>query len=111
MLTIDKEVSLELEHETNRCRMELVTLQSQYYMLIIQNIFIENLKKHENIELYSKNELLDMLKTLENIVYELEAESSIEGMQKYNMSNSLPFIDESLQRMMHKHGFSGWKIN
>ena len=110
MRNIDEEISLKLERDTNRCRMELVSLQSRYYMLIIQKLFMENLKKHENIALYSKYEILDMLNNLETIVYDLETESTIDGLQKYEMSNSLPFIDESLQRIMDKYGFTGWEI-
>lgn len=111
MTKIEEEIRLELEHSTNRCRMELVSIQTQYYVLIIQKLFLENLKRHENIELYSKNELLDMLKTLENIIYELESESTVDGMQKYTMSNSSPFIDEALKRVMDRYGFSGWNIH
>lgn len=111
MTTTHEEISLELEQETNRCRMELVSLQSHYYKLIIQKLFIENLRKNENITLYSKVELKSMLHALEEIIDELEAESTIDGVQKYEMGNSLPFIDESLARVMKKYSFSGWEIN
>ena len=48
---VDEKISAELEIQTNKCRMELVSLQAQYYMLIIKNLYIKYLKQYENIEL------------------------------------------------------------
>ena len=110
MSAIDEELSAELEIQTNNCRMELVGMQAQYYMLIIKNLYIKYLKQHESIELYSKDELLEMLQTVEETVNELETESMIDGTQKYDMRESFVFIEECMHRVMHRYGFSGWII-
>ena len=110
MPTIDEEVSLELEHATNSCRMELVSTQAKYYMLIIKNLYMTYLKKYENIESYTKEELLEMLKIVENTVNELETESMIDGTRKYDMRESLEFIQECIHRVMVKYGFKNWVI-
>lgn len=111
MVSIYEEVSLELELATNRCRMELVSVQAQYYMLIIQNLYLTYLKKYENIELYTKAELEEMLQVVENTVNELEIESTIDGEVKYDKRESLSFIQESISRVMDQYGFSGWIID
>jgi len=111
MPSIDEKISAELEIQTNNCRMELVSLQAQYYMLIIKNLYMKYLKQYENIELYNKVELLEMLQVVENTVNELEMESMIDGTQKYDMRESLPFIEECMRRVMYRYGFSGWIIN
>jgi len=111
MLSIDEKVSTQLEIQTNNCRMQLLSLQAQYYMLIIKNLYMKYLKQYENIALYSEDELLEMLQTVEDTVNELETESMIDGTQKYDMRESLAFIEECMQRLMNRYGFSGWIIN
>ena len=34
MTKIEEEIRLELKHKTNRCRMELVSIQAQYYVAL-----------------------------------------------------------------------------
>ena len=111
MSNVDEEVSLELELATNRCRMELVSIQAQYYMLIIKGLYIKYLKQNENIEKFTKEELLEMLQAVENTVNDLETESLIDGTAKYDMRESLPFITECITRVMGKYGFVEWEIS
>ena len=110
MLSVDEKLSAQLEIQTNNCRMELVSLQAEYYMLIIKNLYLKYLKQYENIALYGENELLEMLLAVEDTVNELETESMIDGTQKYDMRESMPFIEECMYRVMHRYGFSGWII-
>jgi hypothetical protein len=90
--------------------MELLNAQGKYFMLIMKNLFLTYLREYENIALYSKEELEDMLQTLENAVNELEQESNLYGEAKYDMKDSLPFIQESIGRVMQKYNFKGWVI-
>lgn len=110
MPTIDEEVSLELEYATNRCRMELVSLQAQYYTFIIKSLYMTYLKQYEDIESFSKKELLEMLEYLEEVVGVVETESMIDGTQKYDVRESLPFIQECIHRVMDRYGFKDWVI-
>ena len=110
MSSVDEELSLELSYKTNVCRMELVEIQSKYYMLIIKNLYLTFLRRNENIDLYSREELLDMLQMVENTVDELETESTIQGMQKYEITNSSVFIEQCMQRVMKHYNFSNWDL-
>ena len=110
MFKIYEDVREELKHETNRCRMELVCMQDQYYTLIIKNLFVTYLNDNENIALYSKQELLDMLEYLGNTVEEVGIESRIDGTQTYDINESWPYIKECIQRVMQKYGFKDWDM-
>ena len=108
MSSIYEEISLELKHETNRCRMELVSMQDQYYMLMIKNLFVTYLKHNENIELYSKKEISEMMNFLGDTMEEIGVESRIDGTQKYDIKETWPFIQECMKRVMKKYGFTDW---
>jgi len=110
MPSIDEKLSAQLEVKTNNCRMELVSLQAEYYMLIIKSLYMKYLKQYESIEVYTNDELLEMLQTVEDTVNALETESMIDGTQKYDMRESMPFIEECMYRVMQSYGFSGWII-
>lgn len=110
MPSIDERLSAQLEAQANNCRMELLSLQAEYYMLIIKNLYMKYLKQYENIALYSEDELGEMLQAVEDTVNALETESMIDGTRKYDLRESLPFIEECMRRVMYKYGFSGWLI-
>lgn len=103
-----EEFALEIERATNSCRVELLSVQAKYYRLIIQGVFFRYFRMYERVELYSKEELHTILNALEDIIEQLETESSIDGTPKYDVLQSREFIYECMRRMIQKYNFSDW---